>query len=430
MKCNPFLVIKFLLILCVINFSNLSYAALDIEISGGSAQQTPIAIVPFAQPAELGQVNIGQVVKQDLLRTGLFKMLETGGIANLPSDKQQINFPQWQALQAQALVVGKVVEQDGRQLKVIFTLVDVLKQSELLSMVYQIKPTQVRLTAHKIADEIYTKLTGESGMFASRIAYINKTKDRYSLQVADVDGADARTVAYSKEPIISPAWSPDGSKIAYVSFEKRKPIIYIQSLMTGNRTVLADFKGNNSAPAWSPDGSKLAIVLTYAANSQIYIINADGSGVKKLISSRGIDTEPVWSPNGNEIYFTSDRGGRPQIYKVSASGGSAARVTYEGAYNVSPRISPDGKYLAMIRNDGGRFRVAVQDLTNGQVQLLSEGSQDESASFAPNGRVLLYATRRAGKGALAAVSIDGSARQRLNESGGDVREPAWGPLLK
>lgn len=407
--------------------STVSNAALEIEISGGGAQQIPIAIVPFAQTGNLAKVS--DIVGADLRRSGLFRVLETGGVASRPTDLAQVKYGEWAALQAQALVVGSVETLPGNRLKVNFKLADVLKQSHLAGLEYNIAPNQLRMTAHKIADVIYQKLTGEAGIFASRIAYINKSKGRYALQVADADGENPQTVVSSNEPIISPAWSPDGSKIAYVSFEKKKPIIFVQSLMTGQRLTLANFKGNNSAPAWSPDGSKLAIVLTHAANSQLYTINADGTGLKQLTKSSAIDTEPTWSPDAKWVYFSSDRGGRPQIYKVSSMGGEAQRVTFEGSYNLSPRFSLDGKSLAMIRNDGGKFRVALQDMASGQVQVLSEGGQDESPSFAPNGRVLLYATRTGGRGALAAVSSDGRVKQRLSESGGDVREPAWGPLL-
>ena len=411
--------------LCIATIAN---AALEIEISGGSAQQVPVAIVPFAQVGAANQDNISTIISADLRRSGLFRVLETGGMVSRPTDIMQIKYAEWAALQAQAMAVGMVEPLPGNRLRVTFQLADVLKQTQLTGMQYNIAPNQLRATAHKIADIIYQKLTGEAGIFASRIAYINKSNGRYALRIADADGENPLTMVSSKEPIISPAWSPDGSKIAYVSFEKKKPIIFVQSL-SGQRTMLANFKGNNSAPAWAPDGNKLAIVLTYGANSQIYTINADGSNLKQLTRSSAIDTEPTWSTDAKWIYFSSDRGGKPQIYKVSSNGGEAQRVTFEGAYNVSPRFSPDGKSLAMIRNDGGKFRVVLQDLTSGQVQILSEGSQDESPSFAPNGRVLLYATRVGGHGALAAVSADGRVKQRLNESGGDIREPAWGPLL-
>jgi TolB protein len=406
----------------------LANAALEIEISGGGAQQIPIAIVPFGGAANTKE-NINEIIAADLSRSGLFRVLETRGMSNLPTSPAQIKYAEWVALQAQALTVGNVESLGGGKLKVSFQLMDALKQTQLAGMDYQISPNQVRTTAHKIADVIYQRLTGQSGMFASRIAYITKTGKQYVLHVADADAYNPQSVLRSNEPIISPAWSPDGTKLAYVSFQKKKPIIYVQSLTGGTQEVLANYKGNNSAPAWSPDGSKLAIVLTYAANSQIYTISANGGDLKQITKSNSIDTEPVFSHDGSQIYFSSDRGGKPQIYKVPAGGGSASRVTFEGAYNVSPRFSPDGKSLAYIRNDGGKFRVALQDLESGQVQLLSEGSQDESPSFAPNGRMILYATKVRGRGALAAVSSDGKVRQRLNDATGDVREPAWGPLI-
>ena len=402
-------------------------AALDIEISGGSAQQIPIAIVPFGNAASAKE-NISDIINADLKRSGLFRTLETRGMANLPTNSAQIKYAEWTVLQAQAITVGNVEAIAGGRFKVSFQLMDALKQTQLAGMDYQIAPSQVRATAHKIADVIYQKLTGESGIFASRIAYITKLGKRYALQVADADGYNPQTVVSSNEPIISPAWSPDGAKLAYVSFEKKKPIVFVQSLTSGSREMVANYKGNNSAPAWSPDGSRLAIVLTYGANSQIYTIDANGGGLKQVTKSSAIDTEPAFSRDGNWIYFSSDRGGRPQIYKIPAGGGDASRVTFEGTYNVSPRFSPDGKSLVYIRNDGGKFKVAMQELGSGQVQILSEGSQDESPSFAPNGRVILYATKIGGRGALAAVSSDGKVRQRLSESRGDVREPAWGPI--
>ena len=408
--------------------ASIANAALEIEISGGGSSQIPIAVVPFGGAANTRE-NINEIIAADLNRSGLFRLLETRGMANLPTKPADIKYAEWTALQAQAITVGNVESVAGGRLKVSFQLLDALKQTQLAGMDYQIAPNQTRTTAHKIADIIYQKLTGQSGIFASRIAYITKSGKRYALQVADADGYSPQTVVSSNEPLISPSWSPDGTKLAYVSFEKKKPIIFVQSLTSGSREILANYKGNNSAPAWSPDGSKLAIVLTYGDNSQIYTISANGGGLKQITKSTAIDTEPAFSPDGSMIYFSSDRGGRPQIYKVSANGGSPSRVTFEGSYNVSPRFSPDGKSLAYIRNDGGKFKVAMQDLASGQVQILSEGSQDESPSFAPNGRVILYATKVRGRGALAAVSSDGKVRQRLNDAtGGDVREPAWGPL--
>jgi TolB protein len=409
-------------------FCGIAHAELTIDIVGGAAQQIPIAIVPFAQPG--AQVDaLSTVIGADLRRSGLFRLLETRGVANQPHDLEEVKYPEWAALQAQALVIGKVEPQAGGRFKVSFRLLDIPKQGSLAGLEYDIAPAQMRSTAHKIADVIYEKLIGERGVFSTRITYITKMAGRFVLQVADADGANAQTVLSSKEPIISPAWSPDGTRLAYVSFEKKKPVIYVQSLVSGQRYVLANFKGNNSAPAWSPDGKRLAIVLTHGANSQIYSINADGTGLQQLSSSQAIDTEPVWTPDGKWIYFTSDRGGSPQIYRMPASEGGAQRVTFEGGYNVSPHLSPDGKLLTYVRREEGRFRVTLQELASGQVQILSESAQDESPSFAPNGRMILYATSVNGRGVLAAVSTDGRTRQRLSEAGGDVREPAWGPWV-
>ncbi len=409
-----------------------SHAALTIEIVGGAAQQIPIAIVPFAQPVDLKtppQDAMASVIGADLQRSGLFRVLETRGVINQPTDISQVRYSDWAALQAQALTIGTIENLPGNRLKVTFRLLDVLKQTQLAGLEYTITPNQLRMTAHKIADVIYEKLTGEPGVFATRITYVSKAGKRYSLQVADADGFNPQTVVSSAEPIISPNWSPDGTKLAYVSFEKKKPVVYVQSLVSGQRYVLANFKGNNSAPSWSPDGKRLAIVLTHGANSQVYVINADGTGLQQLTRTSAIDTEPVWSPDGQFIYFISDRGGSPQIYRMTSTGASVQRMTFDGSYNVSPRISPDGKTLSFIKRDGDIFRVAIQDLMTGQVQVLSETRNDESPSFAPNGRMILYATSMGGKGTLAAVSSDGRVRQRLSDTGGDVREPAWGPRV-
>jgi TolB protein len=418
---------RLLLVVLVFLLPLTTRAELTVEIVGGAAQQIPIAIVPFSAPAASAlQDNIATVVGADLQRSGLFRVLEARGVTSQPHTLAEVKYADWSAIQAQALTIGTVESLPGGRLKVSFRLLDVLKQNQLLAMEFNIAQTQQRTTAHKIADLIYEKLTGEKGVFATRITYVNKLNGRYQLQVADADGFNPQTVVSSKEPIISPSWSPDGNKLAYVSFEKKKPIIFVQSLVSGQRTVLANFKGNNSAPAWSPDGTRLAIVLTYSANSQIYVINADGSGLQQVSFSSGIDTEPEWSPDGGAIYFTSNRGGGPQIYRMPAAGGEAKRITFEGGYNVSPHISPDGKLLTYVKQDTKGFRIAVQDLATGQVQTLSETTQDESPSFAPNGRMILYATNIGGKGSLAAVSVDGRVKQKLTDNGGDVREPTWG----
>lgn len=406
-----------------------SHAALTIEIIGGGASQIPIAIAPFRAEDALAQ-KITPVIAADLARSGLFKVVDSGGMVPVPHEPAQINYPQWRTRGAEAVVIGTVTQLPDGRYDIRFRLMDAVKQTQLAGFLYYATPAQLRLTAHKIADVIYEKLTGDAGVFATRITYIVKKGTRFELHVADADGYGAQTVLASNEPIISPAWSPDGTRLAYVSFERKKPVVYVQSLTTGSRQAVANFWGSNSAPAWSPDGKRLAVTLSKDGGSQIFLINADGSGAPtRLLSSGAIDTEPNFSPDGQSILFTSDRGGSPQIYRVSTSGGPPQRLTFEGSYNVTPRHSPDGKGFTFIQRNGNRYNVAVQDFASRQVQVLTDGGIDESPSFAPNSKIILYASEVRGRGILAAVSSDGRVKQRFTEDAGDVREPAWGPLV-
>lgn len=406
-----------------------AWAQLKIEITGFGSNQTPIAILPLKGEEGLPQ-KITEVVAADLYRSGFFKIVDSGGVTPIPSEPGEIQYPTWKARGADAVVIGSVSPMPNGSYDVRFRLMDVLKQTQLTGFAYQVSAQQLRSTAHKIADAIYEKMTGDTGVFSTRITYVVRRGTRYELQVADADGFGAQTVLASNEPIISPSWAPDGNRLAYVSFERKKPIVYIQSLVTGQRTVAANFKGSNSAPAWSPDGRRLAVVLSKDGNSQIYLVNADGSNVVRLTNTNTIDTEPSFSPDGQYVIFTSDRGGSPQIYRVPVGGGAAERLTFDGTYNVSPRYAPDGKSFVFIQRSGGRFNVAVQDFVSRQAQSLTENGVDESPSFAPNGRIILYATEVKGRGILAAVSSDGRVRQRFSADAGDVREPAWGPLTR
>ncbi len=406
-------------------------AQLSIEITGAGANRIPIAIVPFPGEGALPAPGITAIVRADLERSGLFRAIEVPPLTPPPTEASNVDYAEWSARLADALVLGSVAARPDGRFEVRFRLFDVARQLPLGGVAYTLAGDQVRATAHRISDYVYQKLTGVRGVFSTRIAYVVKRGPRYELQIADEDGADEETALASFEPIISPTWSPDGKKLAYVSFETKKPVVYVHSLLDGKRHVVANFKGSNSAPAWSPDGKQLAVALSRDGGSQLYLINPDGTGVRRITNSNAIDTEPVFSPDGKWIYFTSDRGGSPQIYRMPATGGDAVRITFQGSYNVSPRISPDGKSLAFItRTDAGQFRVALLDLGSGQVQILTDGDRDESPSFSPNGRMILYATVINNQGVLSAVSIDGRVKYRLTVVGGDVREPAWGPFIQ
>jgi len=408
-------------------FAGSAQAQLSIEITGAGANQIPVAVSRFAGEDALAQ-SISDVIEGDLQRSGRFKMLYAGNVSPLPSEINQVSFADWKNRNADALVIGAVSRLPDGRFEVRFRLLDVPKQAQLGGVAFAMTAAQVRTTGHRIADFIYEKLTGERGVFSTRIAYVIKQAQRFELQIADADGQGAQTALASREPIISPAWSPDGTRLAYVSFENKKPVVFVHSLTTGMRQVVANFKGSNSAPSWAPDGKQLAVVLSRDGGSQIYLVNADGSNVRRLTTTGSIDTEPYFSPDGQTIYFTSDRGGSPQIYRMGAAGGAATRVTFDGTYNVSPRPSPDGKLLAYVSRNAGRFQLMTLDLASKQTQVLTDTQRDESPSFAPSGRMIIYATEIGGRGVLAAVSSDGRVKQRLTVQAADVREPAWGPF--
>ena len=402
-------------------------AQLSIEITGSGANQIPVAVLQFAGESVL-PIRITDIVEADLQRSGRLRMLYAGGVNPAPTEPGQVNFAEWRSRLADAMLIGSARRLADGRFEVQFRLLDVPKQAQLGGVAYTLNASQLRLTAHRIADYVYEKLTGERGVFSTRIAYVVKQQGRFELKVADADGQNAETMLASTEPILSPSWSPDGSRLAYVSFQLKKPVVYVQEVAGGRQITLANYRGSNSAPAWSPDGKQLAVVLSFEGGSQIFLINADGSNRRRLTNSSAIDTEPNFSPDGQFIYFTSDRGGSPQIYRVPVGGGEPSRISFQGNYNISPRASPDGKSLVYVSRNSGRDQITSMDLASRQVQVLTDTQRDESPSFAPNSRMILYATEVAGRGVLAAVSNDGRFRQRLTVQAADVREPAWGPL--
>lgn len=406
--------------------TTLAHAQLRVEIAGVGANQIPVAIAAFGDET-LAPQQISAIVKADLQRSGFFKIIDTGGVL---TENSQLNLADWKSRGADAIVVGSVSRLADGRFEVRYRLFDTVKGTQLSSLALASLPQFLRVSAHKVADDVYEKLTGIKGAFATRIAYVTKSGKEFRLEIADSDGEGTQVALRSNEPIISPSWSPDGTKVAYVSFENKKPVVYIQDLVSRKRTVAANFKGSNSAPSWAPDGNRLAVALSRDGLTQVFVVNADGTGLRRLSNSNGIDTEPQFSADGQSIYFTSDRSGGPQIYKMSANGGEARRVTFSGSYNISPRISPDGKYLAYISRREGKFQLFLLDLTNGQEQRLSDTVKDESPSFSPNGKYLMYATESGRRGTLAVVSVDGQVKQRLTTQAGDIREPTWGPFMK
>ncbi|MEC5384784.1 Tol-Pal system beta propeller repeat protein TolB [Uliginosibacterium sp. H3] len=404
----------------------LARAELTVEISGLGDNRIPVAITPFAGEQILPK-SVSEVVRADLERSGLFRIIDAG--SQPPADIARPSWDTWRSRSADILLGANVRRLADGNVEATFRLMDVVKQTELKSAVLSFHAEQGRNAGHWIADRVYEQMVGVPGIFSTQIAYVEKSGRNYMLQIAEYDGANPVSAFTDDEPIISPAWSPDGKRLAYVSFALKKPVIYVQTVATGRRQVVANFKGSNSAPAWAPDGNRLAIVLTKDGLSQLYIINVDGSGARRLTKSSAIDTEPCFSPDGRTIYFTSDRSGGPQTYRIPVDGsGEPQRVTFEGSYNVSPRVSPDGKTLAYVSRIDGRFQLMVQDLATQQTLALTDTTRDESPSFAPNGRLILYATEVGGRGVLSAVSVDGKIRYKPLQGAGNIREPAWGPL--
>ncbi|MEJ7929960.1 Tol-Pal system beta propeller repeat protein TolB [Ramlibacter sp. AN1015] len=401
-----------------------AFAQFRVEVTGVGLTQTPIAIPSFRGEGDAPQ-RISAIVRADLERSGRFRPVETG-----PGSLDETSRPDMGPLRqagADALTAGSVTRLADGRWDVRFRLWDVLRTQDLGGESYAVTTGDLRLAAHRISDFIYEKLTGERGVFSTRVAYVTKTGERFNLWVADADGENAQSALASPEPIISPAWSANGGQLAYVSFESRKPVVYVHDVATGRRRLLANFRGSNSAPAWAPDGKTLAVTLSREGGSQLYTIDAAGGEPKRLMQSSGIDTEPVYSGDGRFIYFVSDRGGSPQIYRVSTQGGNVERVTFTGSYNISPCLSPDGRWLAYIARVGGAFKLHVMDLSSGTATAVTDTTADESPSFAPNSRLIVYATRQGGREALMTTTVDGRIKARLAGQSGDIREPDWGP---
>jgi TolB protein len=400
-------------------------AQFKVEISGVGATQLPIAIVRFRDEDKSGQ-PASAIIRADLERSGAFRGIDNSATLDETSQPQ---WGEWRARAADALAAGSVTRLADGRFDIRFKLWDVVKGSDLGGQSHAVDASELRLESHRIADLIYEKLTGEKGVFSTRIAYVTQAGPRHTLRVADADGVNDQIALNSSQPIISPAWSPNGKELAYVSFEKQKAIVYVHNVATGERRAIADFRGSNSAPAWSPDGQSLAVTLSRDGGSQLFMIGKNGESPRRITSSQAIDTEAKFSADGRWIYFTSDRGGGPQIYRMAAGGGSAERVTFAGNYNISPAVSPDGRMLAYVTRSGNAFKLATLDLSSPGAQPvpLTDTADDEHPSFAPNGRLLVYATRIQGRSVLMTTTLDGKIKARLPSTTADLREPVWGP---
>jgi len=407
-------------------------AALEIDITQGVAAGIPIAVVPFEyKGSEPPPHEVSAVVESDLQRSGRFETIAHENFLSRPHDHKDVKFKDWRLIKAEALVVGRVIRMETDLYRVEFRLFDVFKERQLGGFRYEVKGDNLRKIAHQIADYVYEQLIGEPGAFDTRIAYVTLQvvdgERTYLLRVADSDGYKPRTILRSNEPILSPAWSPDGEKLAYVSFEEKRSMVYVQRLKDASRQRVAGYQGVNGAPAWSPDGRTLAFTSSKDGNPEIYLMDIQSGSVDRLTRHHGIDTEAAWAPDGRHLVFTSDRSGRPQIYRIRRDGTGLERLTFEGRYNARASYDPNGERLTLVTNQGGGFRIGVFYLESDGLQVLTDTTLDESPTFAPNGAMILYATQKGGRGVLAAVSSDGRVKQTLRFQRGDVREPAWSP---
>lgn len=413
-------------------------AQLMIEIKEGIDNPTPIAVVPFGRHVK-GEPfqDVADIVRSDLSRTGLFSLLAKGDMLSRPEQPFEVYYRDWRALNQDYVIIGKVTRNkaDTNLLTIEYHLIDVVRQQQLLSKKMLANNNALRDVAHRISDQIFEKLTNIPGAFSTKILYVSSEHPKqgkaiYRLWVADADGARARVILESLEPILSPAWSPDGKQIAYVSFEDKRPAIFKQDIASGKRQKLTNFKGLNGSPSWSPDGKKLAMVLSKDGSPSIYIMDLASQQLKMVGSHRfAIDTEPQWMPDGKSLIFTSNRGGGPQIYQYTLASGKVSRVTFEGRYNARGRPIPDGSGIVMVHQNEKNFHIARLDFSTGRVRLLTNTRLDESPSIAANGSMIMYATKRNNEGVLAAVSIDGRISFILPSKGEEVREPAWSPFF-
>lgn len=425
MRTNQLITAMLMMVVCAV-----SKAELTIEITQGMDNPTPIAVVPVGWSGAPLSENVSAIVEADLRRSGQFRPIPSQDMLSHPRNAKEVFFRDWSVLGTEYLLTSNIKPNPTGVLTLEFELFDIPSRKKVFKREVSGSENQLRDMAHFVSDTVYEAVTNIRGAFSTKMIYVEAFgTERYRLMLADADGARERLLLESAQPIMSPAWSPDGKEVAYVSFETSRPAIFRQVIATAERQQLTNFQGLNGAPAWSPDGKKLALVLSKDGNPEIYVLEIATGIFTRVTRHFAIDTEPNWTNDGAGIIFTSDRGGKPQIYQVTLASGRVERLTFEGDYNARARVSPDGKTLVMVHRRNGVFHIATQDVVSGDIRILTETSLDESPSIAPNGAMLMYATKFAEKGILAAVSLDAGVKFRLPSKQGDVREPSWSPYF-
>lgn len=425
---------RYLVLIVFSVLANIASAQLNNVIVTQSVQNPiKVAVVPFEWSGGKLAEDIPAIIRSDLRFSGQFEPISPDRMLSFPVAESGVHYRDWNVLGAEYLVIGSITLQGGRYFAS-YELFDVAKQQRVLPrQTVDGSEAQLRDIAHAISDKIYETITGIRGIFSTKLIYVEASQkpQRFRLMLSDIDGARSRALLDSRYPILSPVWSPNGQRVAYVSFEvDNKPAIFIMDLATQRRHQMTNFRGLNGAPAWSPDGQKLAMVLSKDGNPEIYVMDVLTRQLERITNHFAIDAEPSWSADGNSLYFTSDRGGKPQIYQVNLASRQQERVTFDGDYNARARVSPDGENLVMLnKRPGSNYHIASQNLKTGNLRILSETNLDESPSIAPNGAMLMYATRSGGKGVLAAVSLDARVKVLQPPKQADVREPAWSPFF-